>query len=93
MNNEYNVNSCVLPGFAMGEFVNLFLEVDHDLLVLLLEQVSGLLRLQVYIFKKLAKFGQFGITFSVDLELKNLKTIQIVLPKNLTGNIFDDYYC
>lgn len=30
------------PGFSFGKLVDLFLEVDYDLLVLLLEQMGGL---------------------------------------------------
>lgn len=39
------------PGSAFGKLVDLFLEVDDNLLMFLLKQVGGLLRLKVDIFQ------------------------------------------
>lgn len=70
------------PGFAFGKLVDLVLEVNHDLLVLLLEQVGGLLGLQMDIFQKFAELGQFGVAFPVDLELKNVRDHFKTYPHN-----------
>lgn len=84
----HNVSKYASPAFAVGEFIDLVLEVNHNLLVLLLEEVSGFFWLQVDIFQKLAEFGQLGITFSVDLELKNADLIQIVFPEYMNWGTY-----
>lgn len=63
-------NLTILPGFAFGKLVDLFLEVNNDLLMLPLEHVCCLLWLEMNIFQEFAEFSQFSVTFPVDLELK-----------------------
>lgn len=72
-----------LPGFAFGKLVDLVLEVNHDLLMFLFEQVCGLLRFKMDIFQELAELGKFGVAFPVDLELKNVCRHFKIRPQNL----------
>lgn len=58
------------PGLALGKLVDLLLEVDNDLLVFPLEQVSCLFGFQMDVLQQFAELGQLGVTLSVDLELE-----------------------
>lgn len=70
----------MVPSSRFGECVNLFLEVDDDLLVFPAQQVGGLLGFQVYIFQKLAQFAQFCVSLPVDLKLKD-GTVKLIISQ------------
>lgn len=58
------------PLFRLGQCFDLFAEVGDNFLVLLLQNVSSFLRLQVHIFEQFAQFGQFGVALAVDFQLR-----------------------
>lgn len=58
------------PGTGLGELIDLLLEIDYNFLVLLAQDVSGLLALEMDIFEELAELGQLRVPLSVDLKLK-----------------------
>lgn len=68
-----------LPGLGFGQQLNLLLEVSHDFGVLLLEDVGGLLRLQMHLIDKLAQLSQLNITVAVQDELKERMGIRDLL--------------
>lgn len=60
----------LLPLFYFGQWFDLLVEIAHDFLVLLLQDVRGFLRFQVHILEQLAQFVQFGVPFAVDFQLQ-----------------------
>lgn len=59
-----------LPIFSLRESFNLFVEVNNNFLVLLLEQMGRFFGFQMDVLKKFAHFGQLNIALAIDFELK-----------------------
>lgn len=70
-----------LPGFGFRQHINLLLEVGHHLHVLLLEDMGGLLRLQMHLIDQLAQLGQLDVTVAVQHELKDASQGVITLAQ------------
>lgn len=58
------------PIFSFRKSFNLLIEINNNFLVLLLQQMSCFLRLQVNILQELAELAQLDVTLAVDFELK-----------------------
>lgn len=58
------------PIFSFRKSFNLLIEINNNFLVLLLQQMSCFLRLQVDILQELAELAQLDVTLAVDFELK-----------------------
>lgn len=58
-----------LPLTGLGQLFDLFLEVDTDFLVLLLQDVCGLFGFQMNFVQQFAQLQQFDVTVAVDGEL------------------------
>ena len=70
---KYSPSLKYLPIFRLWESFNLFIEINNNFLMLLLQQMSRFFRFQMNIFKKLAHFAQLNVTLAVDFKLKENK--------------------
>lgn len=61
---------CYSPLTCLGQNLELLLEIVDDLLVLLLQDVRRLLRLEVHVVQQFAQLQQLDVAAAVDAELR-----------------------